>query len=299
MVTAPSISMIQANDHWGFMGLPQIVNGGDIAIVWADLGSIIEPKDLDAIKLTEEEYRRAEGYVQEADRDRFIQRRRILRRLLGVILRREPKDIVLRTDVAGKPFVDPISAPWPVSFSLSHSRDRAVFAFGRNRPIGIDIEYRDPSVEIMKMASVICTQAERERLGRLAGQEQLTAFYDCWCIKETFIKAAGVRDPQGFEVSFYPHTPRLLRLDNKPADVEKWSFQRIDLGIDWTVMLAVEKRLWPIQAYQVHNAGGLTIEECFHNKSEERSSSFRCFEFLFLISMLPKSLLGIYQRLSS
>lgn len=249
-IITPSIVILPTETPFGLTELSQVVDRGDFAIVWADLHLTIEQYDWNTMDLSDEENRRAEGYIQEEDRQRFVQRRRILRRLLGGIFCREPQDVVIRTDSTGKPFVDPVSVPWPVSFSLSHSRDRVIFAFVRNRPIGIDIEYRDPSVEVMKMAGVICTEAERQQLETLAGLERVWAFYDCWCAKEAFIKAAGVREPTSFEVLFWPWEPGLIQVKDNKEHRRQWSFHRMETGGDWSAMLVTEGRLGPINVYQ-------------------------------------------------
>lgn len=123
---------------------------------------------------------------------------------------------------------------------MSHSRDRAIFVFARQRQVGIDLEYRDPAIDALKLTAVICTQAERDRLKSLPIQDQHQAFYDCWCSKEAFIKAAGVREPTSFEVSFCPDQPGLIRIEDMSDDLRRWSFHRLKRGDDWAAMLVVE-----------------------------------------------------------
>ncbi len=220
--------------------LSAVLARGDIAIVGADLNRSVETIESYSDFLSETEQSRAREYVQDRDRIQFIQRRIVLRRLLGDILGRDPRRIVIRTDPSGKLFVAPDAQSRPLSFSMSHSRGRAIYAFAKQRQVGIDLEYRDPAIDVLKMAGVICTPAERDRLNSLPVGDQLDAFYDCWCTKEAFIKAAGVREPPSFEVAFWPDQPALVRDRGMPKDLRRWSFHRLNRGPDWAAMLVAE-----------------------------------------------------------
>jgi 4'-phosphopantetheinyl transferase len=213
---------------------------GNVVIVSADMNRSVETIEGHSDFLSETEHCRAKEYVRDCDRIRFIRRKIMLRRLLGNILDRDPQNITIRTNPSSKPFVDSNDNAWPLSFSLSHSRDRAIFAFAKEHQVGIDLEYRESSIDILKMASVVCTPAERARLEALPIRDQSRAFFDCWCAKEAFLKAAGVREPTSFEVSFWPDEPRLVCDQGMPNDTCRWSFHRLTIGADWAAMLVVE-----------------------------------------------------------
>jgi 4'-phosphopantetheinyl transferase len=219
---------------------PAALAQGDIVIVGADLNRPVETIEGHSDFLSVTEQCRAKEYVRDCDRILFIRRRIVLRRLLGTILGRNPRGIVIRTDPAGKPFVAPEGRYGPLSFSVSHSRDRAIFVFACQRQVGIDLEYRDPAIETLKMAGIICSYAEQVRLDALPFGDRLEAFYDCWCAKEAFVKAAGVREPTSFEVSFWPNQPGLVWDRGIPRDLRRWSFHRLNRGADWSAMLVVE-----------------------------------------------------------
>src|SRR5437763_6101288 len=65
----------------------------------------------------------AERFVFQADRQRWIRSRSILRMLLGSYLGADPLGLSFSVSEAGKPVVAGIS------FSLSHSGDMALYAF--------------------------------------------------------------------------------------------------------------------------------------------------------------------------
>lgn len=253
--------------HREGIDLPAALTRGDIVIVDADLTRPVETVEGQSDFLSEAEQYRAKEYARDCDRIRFIRRRIALRRLLGTLLSRDPRSIVIRTDPSGKPFVVPDARSGPLSFSMSHSRDWAIFAFAYKRQVGIDLECRDPAIETLKMAEVICTPAERARLAALPVGDRLYAFYDCWCAKEAFLKAAGVREPTSFEVSFWPEKLELVGLDGKPTPSGRWSFHRMDAGADWSVVLATDgDSLEP-------NGGGLTWLDRFRRSNASTSSS--------------------------
>lgn len=214
---------------------------GDVAIVSADLNCSTETIEGCPDFLSKAEQDRAREYVRDFDRIQFIRRRILLRRWLGEILGCDPKGIVIQQDPSGRPYLDPEGLLWPLSFSMSHSRGRAIYAFARKRQVGIDIEYRNPAVEAIKLAEVVCTPAERNKLASLTGPEQCRGFYDCWCAKEAFIKAVGIREPTSFELSFWPGDLRLVCDRSGPEDLMRWSFRRLNCGADWSAVLVAEE----------------------------------------------------------
>lgn len=232
---------------WGCSGirregidLSAMIARGDVVIVNADLDLPVETIEDPSEILSETERCRAKEYVRDCDRLRYIRRRMMLRGLLGNILGCDPQSVTIRMNPSGKPFVDPGSAAWPLSFSIAHSRDRVIYAFARGRSVGVDIEYYDSTVKVMKIAGIVCAPGERGRLKALTGDERIRAFYDCWCAKEAFIKAAGVREPTSFEVSFRPEEPGLIGVNRNPVPADHWTFHRLEAGADWAAMLVTE-----------------------------------------------------------
>ncbi len=79
-----------------------------------------------------------------------------------------------------------------LSFNLSHTADLAVFAIGRGRAVGVDIEAlarRPPSV---RMIARTLNPGELARVMRAGGRERTEAFLRYWTIKEAYTKALGV-----------------------------------------------------------------------------------------------------------
>ena len=75
-----------------------------------------------------------------------------------------------------------------VHFSISHSGDRVVLAFG-DSPLGVDIEFIRQAN--LKLAGRFFTREEYEHLLQQETERQGELFYRIWTGKEAVVKAAG------------------------------------------------------------------------------------------------------------
>ena len=169
--------------------------------------------------LSSDERERANRFIFERDRLRFISRRAHLRTLLGERLGIAAARVRLSTSVHGKPS---LAAPLDrsgLTFNQSHSGDLSVYAFAARTDVGVDVETIRIIEEADRVASIAFSKREYETYKRLAAGDKPAAFLNCWTRKEAFVKAmgSGLRHPlDSFDVSLAPHEPpRLLRLGNK------------------------------------------------------------------------------------
>jgi 4'-phosphopantetheinyl transferase len=135
--------------------------------------------------LSEEELRRAGRYHFERDRVRFVAGRGLLRRLLGRYLGVAPARVEIRTGPHGKPAVEGLR------FNLAHSGGLALYAFSRERELGVDLEQIRPVRDAEAIAERLFTAEENAMLRELAEPERLEAFFRLWTRKEACMKAAG------------------------------------------------------------------------------------------------------------
>ena len=92
-----------------------------------------------------------------------------------------------------------------MNFSVAQSHEHALFGFAVGRPIGVDIEWMRADMQFQHLASGICSAAEIGRLGSLPEGPCLQALYECWVLKEAYLKALGVRlafSPQRVGIAF-------------------------------------------------------------------------------------------------
>ena len=139
--------------------------------------------------LNDSEKERASRYVDAIHRSRFIAARAAVRLALGIALGERPGAVQFHFNPYGKPYL--VQPARPIHFNLSHSEHRVLIALAFDREIGVDIERMRP-VDPVALAERYFSVAERERLSRLEGREQLDAFFRGWTRKESYVKAVGL-----------------------------------------------------------------------------------------------------------
>lgn len=125
----------------------------------------------------------------------LVIRRGTLRHLLAVVLGGEPRDLGIQPDEAGKPHLIGSS----LEFSVSSSRDLALFAFSEGRPVGVNVQWIDPDFDYQPLLPYNFTEREKNAL---AGKPP-DAFFAAWVKKEACAKALGKglsQDLREFEV---------------------------------------------------------------------------------------------------
>ena len=116
-------------------------------------------------QLSAEERARARRYRGAGDRRAFTQRRAALRRILASHLHVPSGDISFVYGVSGRPFLENDE----VSFSLSHSRRRALVVLSSDVDVGCDLEWVDPDFDWRAAAAEVLSDPEQASLGRGAG----------------------------------------------------------------------------------------------------------------------------------
>ncbi|MEM8638590.1 MAG: 4'-phosphopantetheinyl transferase superfamily protein [Cyanobacteria bacterium P01_G01_bin.54] len=133
------------------------------------------------------EQERAQRFVRERDRHRYIWARGNLRCLLGDYLGIAPEAVAFCYGDRGKPYL----AEHAVQFNLSHSGDWVVYAFTGDRPIGVDIEQLQRTKDWLPLAERFFCTSEAQALAALPLSHQTPAFFKLWTRKEAYLKATG------------------------------------------------------------------------------------------------------------
>jgi 4'-phosphopantetheinyl transferase len=197
--------------------------------VWSR-GLDVTPHRLEhlASYLSADEHERASRFRFQRDRDRFVSGRGQLRELLGRYLGKPPRKLRFRYSSYGKPALDDSHE---LRFNVSHSRHRALYAFGLGAEIGVDVELLRPEAMDGRVAERFFAPREVEALRQLPATLQVLGFLTCWTRKEAFIKARGegLSLPlQDFEVTLAPgDPPRLLHTAWDPAEAEEWELRDV------------------------------------------------------------------------
>ncbi len=135
---------------------------------------------------------RAAGFQFASDRNRYVMRRWLLRRLLQHCLH-SPSSFALdiREDTRGKPYLAESAGTSALRFNYSYSEEFIAFAFCLNRDVGIDIEKIRPLPEMLAIARNYFTGSEFSRLRQQPEELRPSLFFRIWTRKEAVLKALG------------------------------------------------------------------------------------------------------------
>jgi 4'-phosphopantetheinyl transferase len=176
--------------------------------------------------LDDGERARASRFVFERDRRRFAVGRARLRQLLASRLDIAPAEVELVHGAHGKPALSRRFADSGLRFNVSHSGDVVVYAFSRDREIGVDVEAVRALRDGDALAARVFSPREYEAYRALAPVDRPLGFFNGWTRKEAFIKALGEGLSLAldcFDVSLAPgEEATLLRVDRTHGDACGW-----------------------------------------------------------------------------
>ena len=199
-----------------------------------------------ARNLSPDEHGRAERFLADEPRRRFVFGLSVMRQLLGACLNTVPSAVVFGYGPRGKPFLNPPISGGDLRFNLSHSGQLVVIALAHGREIGVDLEQIDRLADWSLLAERIFSSRELCELRALPASKQREAFFNGWTRKEAYLKATreGLTDDlPAIEVTLVPgQKPRLLRLPAGPEAARQWAIQDIPLPPDFAGAVAFEKR---------------------------------------------------------
>lgn len=210
--------------------------------------------------LSPDEHERAGRYHFEQDSNRFVAARAILRILISGYSGQDPRTISFKYNRYGKPMLE--SGAWnDLVFNVSHSGDRALYAFARGMAVGVDLERLRSSVGHSQIARRFFTADETAVLERLPEEQRLDAFFNGWTRKEALIKAMGQGLAFGlnsFDVSLLPGKPPvLLRTRYDEDDAERWTIRDIPIASGYKAAVAARGQNLKVRFYMFDpNQGG-------------------------------------------
>jgi len=192
--------------------------------------------------LSQDETKRAAAFIFERDRRKFIVARAVLRQLLGHYLNINPLEVNFTYADKGKPSL--ANAP-TLQFNVSHSHELALYAFGVNQPLGIDLEYKREITDMQGIARGNFSAQENAIFNALPDHLKTEAFFNCWTRKEAYIKALGegLSHPlDTFDVTLAPNeTARLIEVRNYPNEAAQWTLHAFTPQPNYVAALAVRQ----------------------------------------------------------
>jgi 4'-phosphopantetheinyl transferase len=174
--------------------LPQ---AGTVHVWLADIA------DFDIRAAPAAEARRAQRFLQQDDRRRFLAGRAVTRHVLSGYLGCRPADVMVALSDAGKPYACRRGGA-DLRFNISHSGSAVVLAVSVGIEVGVDVETGPPS-DPAALAQIVLSAQERRAFEELPEALQPAAFLRCWTRKEALLKAAGtgfLSDPRQLTVGW-------------------------------------------------------------------------------------------------
>lgn len=181
---------LRSGTRWPTLVDPPRLDAGDVQIWKVNIAPL--PAEIPRLlpRLTADERERANRFVFDRHRFRYIRARAALRALLGRHLRVPPSDVALTTAPGGKPFLADTSAS--LYFNVSHSGDLALIALTKGGEIGIDLEAVRPQADDwVALARRYFAGEEVEALESYTAAERVQAFFRGWTRKEAIVKLLG------------------------------------------------------------------------------------------------------------
>jgi 4'-phosphopantetheinyl transferase len=195
--------------------------------------------------LSSDELSRAMRYRKDADRDRYVVRRAVLRIVLGRVLGIPQHLLRFGYGPSGKPYIDRPAAGRALRSSVSHADGLAVFGCAFGRDVGVDVERVCVHPDLLAVAESCFSTREQAELRTLPHTSQARAFYRCWTRKEAYVKAIGsglrasLRD---FEVSLDTDKPAsLLRVGWSESEPARWRMEELDVPFGYIGAVVAER----------------------------------------------------------
>jgi len=199
--------------------------------------------------LASDERLRADRFVFERDRNRFVAARGILRQLLAEYVKRSPSELQFNYGPQGKPLLLANDATSPLEFNISHSHGMALFAFAKKRSLGIDVELLRPEFAGESIARRYFSATEIEEFLALPPDLRTEGFFLCWTRKEAYIKARGegLQIPlTSFSVSLTPGQPEILQ----SVDGFRWSVRSFRPARQYVAAVIGEGKGWTLRQWE-------------------------------------------------
>lgn len=188
---------------------------------------------------------RADRFVHDRDRHRFITAHAGLRLALAAETGQPPRTIKFTTTPRGKPQLE----RHVLSFNLSHSGTIALVATCRGSAVGVDVETAGRLRDLDGLAGMVMTPDEQARFASLPQDQCQLVFMRLWTRKEALLKADGrglMYDPRKVNVGIDDCEERVIVLD----DIS-WTLRDIRMASDLAATVCVSGPLTSIQQRDV------------------------------------------------
>lgn len=138
--------------------------------------------EVDLSILSAQEIEKANRFIQQPDKERYLVSKYYLRLLLAKFLSLAPSAIEYSYTGNHKPALPGIE------FNISHAENYVVIAVSRF-PVGVDVEFIKNGFEFRELMEMCFSPEESSFISH--SEDQLLSFYLLWTRKEAILKATG------------------------------------------------------------------------------------------------------------
>ena len=198
--------------------------------VWTVTGTeALSPETLAACErlLAADELERAARYRVDHARRAFVVGKALVRTALAERSGLPPASFRFAAGAHGKPeLAGPAGAP-PLRFSLTHTGGLVACAVTHVLAVGVDAEDTGRGLDLDGIAERHFAPGELARLRPLPEAARREAFFACWTLKESYLKARGAGLTLGLSGCAFEETPDGIRAAFAPPlgdDPAEWQF---------------------------------------------------------------------------
>lgn len=196
--------------------------------------------------LSPQEQGKANAFVLEYLKSRYVIAHGILRILLSQYLKIHPKKITFDYSIYGKPFCPDESS---FHFNMSHSEEYVAYIFSYQDEVGIDIEFMQKDIDVDLLVTHALSPPEIRLFQKMDLKQKRIFFYNIWTLKESFVKAIGTGlsyplasletflDPErgpGLKVTMEGHP--------YSSDSISWTFASLEIPPGYCCALAIHQK---------------------------------------------------------
>jgi 4'-phosphopantetheinyl transferase len=197
--------------------------------------------------LSEDERRKCSRFVFEKDQHTCLVTRALVRTVLSRYAPVPPERWRFAFNEYGRPAIDePRDERW-LRFNVSHTTGLVVCLVARQREVGVDVEDRKRSGQLLEVADRFFSPFEVEALRALPREEQLDRFFFYWTLKESYIKARGMGlaiplSQFSFELDSARERGIRIRFDPELRDdPARWDFSALSYGRRHAIASSLER----------------------------------------------------------
>ncbi len=141
--------------------------------------------------LTSQEKDHANSYYTKELSENYIIAHSTLRKVLSYHTKTYLHDVEFFIGKYGKPYLK--NNQQNIGFNMSHSKDMLCIVVTKDAEVGVDVEFKDSSINVEELQNLVFSKQETEYINLLESHAQKREFfYNLWTLKEAMVKSIGL-----------------------------------------------------------------------------------------------------------